>query len=244
MLYFPPGHEPARVLRPADIVPALRDSLSTLREELQRYSRGKEFDGLERYAESRSLEGFRLEFAVDSSRKLLLGWSSTPRAGFGLFPRCIRAMQRAVALLLSWEWFGGGTVEDIDALPALSLARDDILCELNKILEDLSEWQPSESPGEESNTAPSASASNPEVGAELSPAARAIAAAYDLQKEGKRVSVKAACDRAGVDRGHLREKYPEAIAAIRKIATPERTPYRGTRDWRTGTVDALDDPED
>jgi hypothetical protein len=85
--------------------------------------------------------------------------------------------------------------------------------------------------------------SKPKAKAELTPAARAIAAAYDLQKEGKRVSVKAACDRAGVDRGHLREKYPEAITAIRKIATPGRTPHRGTLDRRTGIVDALDDRE-
>jgi hypothetical protein len=75
----------------------------------------------------------------------------------------------------------------------------------------------------------------------LSPAARAIAAAYDLQKEGKPVNLKSACDRARVDRGHLRKKYPEAVKMIRQINTADRTPKRGVRDRRSGDIDAIDD---
>ena len=74
-----------------------------------------------------------------------------------------------------------------------------------------------------------------------SPAARAVAAAYDLLKEGKPVSLRAACERAGVDRAHLRTKYPDAIETIRRISAPNRTPRRGVRDRRNGTIDAVDD---
>jgi hypothetical protein len=91
---------------------------------------------------------------------------------------------------------------------------------------------------------PAASKGKPDTAAELTPAARAVAAAYDLQREGKRVSLIAACKRAKVDRGHLREKYPEAVQAISKIATPDRTPKRGIRDRRTRNIDALDDSEE
>lgn len=69
-------------------------------------------------------------------------------------------------------------------------------------------------------------------------------AALDMQKAGERVTLKGACDRAGVDRGHVREKYPDAVKAVRALSTPDRTPRRGTRDRRTGDVDAVDGPED
>jgi hypothetical protein len=81
----------------------------------------------------------------------------------------------------------------------------------------------------------------PKAPSSLSPSSRAIAAAYDLKKAGKRVSLKAACALANVDRGHLRKKYPEAVKAIRVIATPERTPNRGFRNRRTDDFDAYDD---
>ena len=74
--------------------------------------------------------------------------------------------------------------------------------------------------------------------------ARAIGAALDLKKEGLRVSLKAACKRAGVDRGHLRKRYPDAVKAIRAVSTPDRSPRRGTRDRRTGHIDGVDDSEE
>lgn len=75
----------------------------------------------------------------------------------------------------------------------------------------------------------------------LTPAGRVLAAAYDLQRERKHVSLRAACDRAGVDRAHLRRKYPAAADAVRQMATPDRTPRRGLRNRRTGDIDAVDD---
>jgi hypothetical protein len=91
---------------------------------------------------------------------------------------------------------------------------------------------------------PASGTVTPEAPADLSPPARAVAAAYDLKKEGKRVNLKAACVRGNVDRGHLREKYPEAVETIRQIATPDRTPKRGIRDPRSGDIDAIDDTDE
>jgi hypothetical protein len=78
----------------------------------------------------------------------------------------------------------------------------------------------------------------------LTPGARVIAAAYDLRKSGQSVSLNAACKLARVDRASLRKRHPEAVAAIERIATADRTPRRGTRDLRTGDIDGVDDPED
>lgn len=76
------------------------------------------------------------------------------------------------------------------------------------------------------------------------PGAHAIAAAYELQKEGKPVSLNAVCKRAGVDRGNLRRNYPEAIQIIKTLGSPDRSPRRGVRDHRTGDIDGVDDDED
>jgi hypothetical protein len=78
----------------------------------------------------------------------------------------------------------------------------------------------------------------------LTPLARVLAAAADLKREGKRISLRAACDRARADRTNLRKNYPEAVEALRRIATPDRTPRRGTRNRRTGDIDPTDDSED
>lgn len=78
----------------------------------------------------------------------------------------------------------------------------------------------------------------------LTPGAKAIGAALDIQKEGKPVTLKGACDRAQVDRGHVRERYPDAVKAIKAIGSADRGPRRGTRDRRTGDVDGVDNPED
>ena len=71
-----------------------------------------------------------------------------------------------------------------------------------------------------------------------------MAAAYELQKERKPISLRAACDRAGVDRANLRENYPEAAEAVRRMKTPDRKLRRGVRNRRTGDIDAVDDGED
>ncbi len=83
-----------------------------------------------------------------------------------------------------------------------------------------------------------------EAPAKLTPPARAVAAAYDLQREGKPISLKAACERAGVDRKNLRELHPEAARTIAALAAPDRTPRRAIRDPRTRNLDALDETED
>lgn len=79
---------------------------------------------------------------------------------------------------------------------------------------------------------------------DLTPGARALAAAYELQKEGKPISLRRACERAGVDRVHLRKKYPDAAEAIQRMAMPDRTLRRSARDKRTGNIDAVDDSHD
>jgi hypothetical protein len=163
----PPEHEPSRVLHPVDIVPILRVSLSTLAKEIRDFNQGKRFDGDARHAESRNMEAFHLERAVDAARSLLRGWNGSDLAGFGVFPRCWRGYERARILLLTSEPFGGGTsnfttgddehqvTEVIEELPVIALATDDNLRELTEILEELCSW-----PGmaaESRDTAPPAS---------------------------------------------------------------------------------------
>jgi hypothetical protein len=80
--------------------------------------------------------------------------------------------------------------------------------------------------------------------ARLKPGARAIAAAYELKKEGRPVSLNAACKRARVDRDNLRRNHPEAVRTIKALSAPDRPPRRGTRDQRTGDIDAVDEAED
>jgi hypothetical protein len=75
----------------------------------------------------------------------------------------------------------------------------------------------------------------------MTPGARALAAAYHLSREGKRVSVKAAAELAGVDRSHLIKKYPEAVAAIKKLGAPDHAPPRGEKGGGTGTMEAWED---
>ncbi len=75
----------------------------------------------------------------------------------------------------------------------------------------------------------------------LTPGARAIAAAYELHREGKPVTVRAACLRARVDRANLRKNYPEAITAIELLSRPDRTPPGAAHDRRTNRFDAVDD---
>jgi hypothetical protein len=76
------------------------------------------------------------------------------------------------------------------------------------------------------------------------PASRAVAAALALRKQGKLVSVRAACLVAKVDRKNLTARHPETIEFIEQLAEPDRKPSSGKHDRRTGFLDALDDSED
>jgi hypothetical protein len=80
----------------------------------------------------------------------------------------------------------------------------------------------------------------PPQGDPESPAIRVVAAAYALRKEGKAVSLRAACERARADRASLRKGHPEIVALVKTMATPDRSPSRGAIDRRTGDVDAWD----
>jgi hypothetical protein len=54
----------------------------------------------------------------------------------------------------------------------------------------------------------------------LTPGGRALAAAIELKKEGKLVSLNAACKRAGVDRKNVRNRYPDAVIGIKGLTFP------------------------
>jgi hypothetical protein len=71
-----------------------------------------------------------------------------------------------------------------------------------------------------------------------------LAAAYELKKEGKRVSLSAACFKAGVDRKNVRTNHPKVAEVIRALAAPDRSPRRGTRDRRTGNIDGVEDGDE
>ena len=76
---------------------------------------------------------------------------------------------------------------------------------------------------------------------DLTVAGKATAAAYELHKEGKRVSVAAVARRAGVDRSHLYE-YPEVIKLIKTLDTPDRIKPKGWKK-RDGSLEAKDDED-
>ena len=75
----------------------------------------------------------------------------------------------------------------------------------------------------------------------LNPGVKAVAAAYALKKENQRVSLKAACERAGVCRKNVKDNYPDEAGIIRAMATPDRSVRRGTIDRRTGVMDSIDE---
>jgi hypothetical protein len=76
--------------------------------------------------------------------------------------------------------------------------------------------------------------------ATLDPASRAVAAAHELHKAGKPVSVRAACRIARVDRKNLAARHPETIELIERLGEPDRTPRKGRIDPRTGNLDAYE----
>ncbi len=78
---------------------------------------------------------------------------------------------------------------------------------------------------------------------DLSVPARALGAAFDLQREGKPVSVRAACKRGGVDRKHLRERHPEVASIIENMPLAGPRPDPGFRDRRTMGIEAAIDSD-
>jgi hypothetical protein len=78
----------------------------------------------------------------------------------------------------------------------------------------------------------------------LEPGSRALGAAYQLQSQGKPVSLKAACEIAKVDRANLRKNHPKVVRAIQMLSAPDSPIHRGARNCRTGNVDAIEDYED
>lgn len=68
--------------------------------------------------------------------------------------------------------------------------------------------------------------------------AKVLAAAIAMSKEGERVSVKAACERAGVDRSHYTKRYPDGAAIIKKMAAGDPL-SRGSK--QDGALEAWED---
>ena len=79
--------------------------------------------------------------------------------------------------------------------------------------------------------------------ARMNPGSLALAAAYQMARDGKRVTLAGACRHARVDRGHVREKYPESHKAIMTLAKQKPPATRGTKDARTRRIDGIDDPD-
>ena len=77
----------------------------------------------------------------------------------------------------------------------------------------------------------------------LSIPGKAIAAAYDLKREGHPVTVNATAKRAGIDRSHLTKRYPEAVRLIKALGTPDGWVRDGSKDRQTGSIEVIDDDE-
>ncbi len=68
---------------------------------------------------------------------------------------------------------------------------------------------------------------------------KVISAAYALSRQGKPVSISAACEKAGVNRSHFVQRYPNEAKAVKAMATPDRQPIRGSK--KDGIVEARED---
>ena len=66
------------------------------------------------------------------------------------------------------------------------------------------------------------------------PGSKAIGAAYQLRKEGKRITQNAVCKLAKVDRKNLSRRYPEVVIAIRNMGTADMLPRHTSRDGSNG----------
>lgn len=68
---------------------------------------------------------------------------------------------------------------------------------------------------------------------------RVIAAAYDLIRQGKAVTIKAACERAVVNRSHFSRTYHKEVELIKALAASSRDPLCGSKE--KGNVEADED---
>jgi len=68
---------------------------------------------------------------------------------------------------------------------------------------------------------------------------KVIAAAYQLKRDGARVSLAAACEKVGACRKNVERRYPEIVATVKKIAAPCSMPRLGFVDIDSGDVDAI-----
>jgi len=57
---------------------------------------------------------------------------------------------------------------------------------------------------------------------------RVVNAAYALAKQGEKVSIKAACEKAVVNRSHFSRTYPEEARLIKRMSL--RDPMRGSKE--------------
>jgi hypothetical protein len=76
---------------------------------------------------------------------------------------------------------------------------------------------PAGDPNVEQATQETGNAGPAEQGNRLKPGSRAMAAAVQLKKEGKPVSLNSACKLARVDRDNLRRNHPQVVQAIRQL---------------------------
>ena len=74
-------------------------------------------------------------------------------------------------------------------------------------------------------------------------AARAVAVAYALKREGKRISVRAVAKRAGIDRDNLSKNYPDIAHLIYHMNTPDRDKLSGSKDTN-GNLEATIEEDD
>jgi hypothetical protein len=228
-----PAPEPARVLTPSQVVPALLCGCRPLAEAIERYLFDVETLG----------QGNELPLLVHATkaRELFQGWRVVVAQGW---PWPVeKAFKLGRKMFLPVRPDDGTPMDDLDFQEYIweRLVTPEGLSELRTILSELGPPVP-EAQGP---AAPTWGDGLPrDAHSHLTPPARAIAAAYDLKREGKPISLRAACSRAKVDRKHLGENFPEAKKIIETLGKPDCAPTRGIRDRRNRNVDGVYDPEE
>ena len=91
---------------------------------------------------------------------------------------------------------------------------------------------------------PHGASESPRARARMNPGVKAVAAAYQLKKSRRPVSLKAACELAGVDRKNVSALYPGEVKLILSLSAPDRAARRGTIDRRTGNIEAVDEDDE
>ena len=72
---------------------------------------------------------------------------------------------------------------------------------------------------------------------------KAIFAAFKLARQEKAVTISAVARLAGVSRTNL-YRHTDVIKFIENLGAPDGRLRRGTKDGRTGAIEACDDPDD